>query len=115
MFDAPEDRTVLRVEVSVRCGDNAGVQLTTMIDLPDWADDTVKARGRLTQVTDLLLGALPVETVRGMERQVQAVMGEVVLDAEGKLALVPKNLLDASQAQAELRKKFKFGEDGQSK
>ena len=23
MFDAPEDRTVLRVEVSVRCGDNA--------------------------------------------------------------------------------------------
>jgi hypothetical protein len=108
-YDAPESENTLRVEVSVRCGDSAGAQLTTVVDVHGWQEDPKKARGKLTAVVDLLLGTLPVEQIRGMENRTQPELRDVCITEKGELALVPKNWIQAAQLQAELRKKFPDG------
>lgn len=96
------------VEVSVRCGEINGVALTTLVELRAWKDNPTQARGKIMAVLDLLVKALPVATVQGMDAEYHATVKDVCLNGKGEMEFVPQELRQAGQDQQALKKRIKL-------
>lgn len=92
----------LNVQVTVRCGEFAGVDLTTIVPVEGFFSDPQKARVKISAVIDSLLKALPMAEIKGLDEQYATETKNFGVDAEGKVTVNP--LL--ANAQAALRKKI---------
>ena len=95
----------LSVEVSVRLGDNLGCQLTTVVGVDKFLSEPSQARVRLNKVIDVLLKALPVEALRGLEKEYYD-RREVTLNKDGQMVLAHRELTQALRDQNELKKRI---------
>lgn len=99
----------LSVEVSVRFGDNHGVMLTTTVGIENFLAEPVKTRARLNQIISVLTKSLPIEELRGMEREYYD-KREVAMGSDGQMVLTPAGLAKTVKEQNELKKRIKTPE-----
>lgn len=88
----------LTIQVTVRAGELAGVDLTVIVPVTRFFSEPHNARARIQTVIDNLMAAIPFEIVRGLNGQSK----DVGIDAEGHVVMNPM----LARAQAELRRKI---------
>jgi len=108
--ELPADNLV--VEVTARCGEVNGVSLTTLLELRGWKENPVQARGKILAVLDLLVKALPVATVQGMDAEYHATVKDVCLNGKGEMEFASPELRQAGHEQTELKKRIKLDPPG---
>jgi hypothetical protein len=96
----------LMVEISVRFGDNHGCQLTTIVGIENFLSEPVKTRARLNSILDVLIGAIPIEKLRGLEKEYYD-KREVMMGPSGQMILTNPEIAEAMKGQHELKKRIK--------
>src|SRR3989304_39135 len=94
----------LKVEVTVRAGDVHGVQLATVVDLPDYRNP--KARARLREIITLLFDALPLTELQARDKAYPKETPDLGVTADGKLTIVPKGSALVRAGQEDLKRKL---------
>lgn len=68
----------------------------------------------LTGIVDLLMKAIPVETLKGQDRDYSEIR-ETVLNKDGSLGAVPKEIQQALKGQSELKKRMPLPREEEQK
>lgn len=109
---AYESTEPLRVEITVRCGGDFGVQLSAIVKVKNLFSDPPKARHKLMGAVSTLLKSIPLSEVRDAETQYAEKRAPVV-QSDGTPVSLSQEDADAIKGQQELKKKL--GNGGASK
>lgn len=96
-YDELEDK--LNIQITVRAGESAGVDLAVIIPVKKFFIEPLQARSRIQSVIDNLLCSIPFETIKGLDAGSSKDIG---MDAAGNVVMNPA----LARAQAELRRKI---------
>jgi hypothetical protein len=96
----------LAVEITVRLGDNHGCQLSTVVGIEQFTAEPAKTRARLNKIISVLMGALPAEELRGLEREYYD-KREVTMGSDGQMILSAPGIAKVLKEQDELKKRIK--------
>lgn len=106
--------TDLKVEICVGIGKIHTVGLSTLVTVRNWRIRRVQAIQMLTGIVDLLMKAIPVETLKGQDRDYSEIR-ETVLNKDGSLGAVPKEIQQALKGQSELKKRMPLPREEEQK
>ncbi len=95
------------VEIGISCGANSGISLTTSLVVENLADD-VTQRIKIRKIVEALIAAMPMEAIRELEAQSQAVR-DVLVAKDGEVSLVPHGTIKIVQAQEDLKRRLTQG------
>jgi len=93
------------VEVVVRGGGINGVEFATRVTVD--TENPEAGRQKLLQMRDLLMSLVPVKELAALDREYVAEAPEVIIDAKGRLNLMPQAMLNALRIQEQLQRDTK--------